>query len=158
MILLLYEMEFVLCTYCNTIFIDKQNMLHSMFCWPFISIHPFNVNQLYTLFILSLFRQSTSTCFGHICSPSSGGTLCIYTEVGTCWVFYHLLYIYSITPDDGLQTWPKHVEVHWRNKLRINIASSWFLLQGKHVTSNQAMYDSTYSSSSNRTYYKNVKF
>ena len=35
-------------------------------------------NQLYALFVLSLFRQSTSTCFGHICNPSSGGILYIY--------------------------------------------------------------------------------
>jgi hypothetical protein len=42
---------------------------------------------------------------------------------------YQLLYIYSIPPDDGLQICPKHVEVDWRNKLRINSASSWFLLQ-----------------------------
>ena len=38
---------------------------------------------------------------------------------------YQLLYIYSIPPDDGLQICPKHVEVDWRNKLRINSASSW---------------------------------
>jgi hypothetical protein len=38
-------------------------------------IYPCNKNQLDALFILSLFRQSTSTCFGHICSPSSGGML-----------------------------------------------------------------------------------
>ena len=38
-----------------------------------------------------------------------------------------LLYIYSIPPCDGLQICPKHVEVDWRNKLRINSASSWFL-------------------------------
>jgi len=31
-----------------------------------------NKKQFYVLFILSLFRQSTSICFGHICSPSSG--------------------------------------------------------------------------------------
>jgi hypothetical protein len=36
-----------------------------------------NKNQLDALFILSSFRQSTSTCFGHICSPSSGGILYI---------------------------------------------------------------------------------
>ena len=41
---------------------------------------------------------------------------------------YQLLYIYSIPPDDGLQICPKHVEVDWRNKLRINCVSSWFLL------------------------------
>jgi len=38
-------------------------------------------NQLDALFILSLFRQSTSTCFGHICSPSSGGVLYIYIYI-----------------------------------------------------------------------------
>jgi hypothetical protein len=41
---------------------------------------------------------------------------------------YQLLYIYSIPPDDGLQICPKRVEVDWRNKLRINSASSWFSL------------------------------
>ena len=42
---------------------------------------------------------------------------------------YQLLYIYSIPPAGGLQICPKHVEVDWRNKLRINSASSWFSLQ-----------------------------
>jgi len=41
---------------------------------------PCNENQLDALFILSLFRQSTSTCFGYICSPSSGGILYIYNN------------------------------------------------------------------------------
>jgi len=36
-----------------------------------------NKNQLDALFIHSLFRQSTSTCFEHICSPLSGGILCV---------------------------------------------------------------------------------
>ena len=31
-------------------------------------------------------------------------------------------------PDDGLQICQKHVEADWWNKLRINSASSWFLL------------------------------
>jgi len=44
--------------------------------------HPYNENQLDALFILSLFRQSTSACFGHVCSPSPGGVLCIYTTNG----------------------------------------------------------------------------
>jgi len=39
-----------------------------------------NKNQLGALFILTLFPQSTSTCFGHICSPSSGGRLYIYNN------------------------------------------------------------------------------
>ena len=67
-------------------------------------LHLCNKNQLDALFVLSLFRQSTSTCFGHICSPSSGGILYIYNT-------YQLLYIYSIPPDDVLQICPKHVEV-----------------------------------------------
>ena len=43
---------------------------------------------------------------------------------------YQLLYMYSMLPDDELQICPKHVEVDWRNKQRINSAASWFLLQG----------------------------
>ena len=42
--------------------------------------HLCNENQLHVLFILSSFRQSTSTCFGHICSPSPGGILYIYNN------------------------------------------------------------------------------
>ena len=90
-----------------------------MLFWPRISVHPCNENQLDALFIFSLFRQSTSTNFGHICSPSSGGTIYIHNT-------YQLLYIYSIPPDDGQQICPKHVQVDWRNKLRTNSVSSWF--------------------------------
>jgi len=65
-----------------------------------------NKNQLYALFVFSLFHQSTSTYFGHISSPSSGGVLYIYNT-------YHLLYIYSVPADDGLQMCPKHVDIDW---------------------------------------------
>ena len=58
-----------------------------MSCWRCISINPWKENQLDALFILSLFGQSTSTCFGHICSPSSGGILYIYATNGTCCVY-----------------------------------------------------------------------
>ena len=115
-------------------------------------------NQLDALFILNLFRQSTSTCFGHICSPSSGDIpyIYIYIYIYThnwyvlCflvdWLLtglhhtpanrqstekhkaYKLLYIYNQPPDDGLQICPKHVDVDWRNKLRTNSASSWFFV------------------------------
>ena len=40
---------------------------------------------------------------------------------------YQLLRIYSVPPYDGLQIRPKNVAVDWRNKLKINSASSWFL-------------------------------
>jgi len=43
---------------------------------------------------------------------------------------YQFLYIYNIPLDDGLQACQKHVEVDWRNKLRINNASRWFSLHG----------------------------
>jgi hypothetical protein len=43
-----------------------------------------NENEPDALFILNLFRQSTSACFGHIYCPSSGGIHCICTAVGTC--------------------------------------------------------------------------
>jgi len=45
---------------------------------------PCNENQLGALFILSLFHQSTSTCFGHIYSPSSGSILYIYNWYMLC--------------------------------------------------------------------------
>ena len=125
----------------------NNGILNFMFCWPCISIHLCNKNQLDALFILSLFRQSTSTCFGHICSPLSGGILHIYNnwymlcfQLTVCWLGrdgtqFHLdpsrlLYIYSIPPDEGLQICPKHVEVDWQNKLRISSASGWFSLRG----------------------------
>jgi len=56
-----------------------------MFCWPCIVIHPCNENQLDALFILSLFCQLTSTCFRHICNPSSAGTLYVYSNLYLCW-------------------------------------------------------------------------
>jgi len=45
-----------------------------------------NKNQFDVLFIFSLFRQSTSTCFRHICGPSSGGILYMYNNCYMlCW-------------------------------------------------------------------------
>jgi len=97
-----------------------------MFCWPCISIYLCNKNQLDALFILILLHQSTSTCFGHIYSSSSGGIL--FTDNNWC-----VLYVHSKPPDDGLQICPKHVEFDWCNKMRINSATSWFLLRSPHV-------------------------
>ena len=94
-------------TVCGIYEYDNPNVFRTYLCVALC-----NIKQLDALFILSIFRHSTSTCFGHICSPSSGG----------------ILYIYSIPPDDGLRICPKHVEVEWRNKLGINSASSWFSL------------------------------
>ena len=92
---------------------------------------PCNETQLDAIFILSLFLQSISTGFGHFCSPSSGGVLCVYIYI---YIYIHnnwyVLYIYSTPPDNGLKICPKHVEINCRNKLRINSASSWFSLHG----------------------------
>jgi len=44
-------------------------------------------------------------------------------------LIYIYIYTQNISSDDGLQICPKHVEVDWWNKLRINSASSGFSLQ-----------------------------
>jgi hypothetical protein len=41
-----------------------------------------NENQPDALLIVNLFHQSTSTCFGHVYCPSSGGIHCICTAIG----------------------------------------------------------------------------
>jgi hypothetical protein len=45
-----------------------------------------NENQLDALFVFDLFRQSTSTCFGHVYCPSSGGIHCIYIQQLVCFI------------------------------------------------------------------------
>jgi len=59
----------------------RTHDIFSMFCWSFISINLCNKCQLDALFILSLLRQSTATCFGHIYSPSSRGILYKYNSL-----------------------------------------------------------------------------
>jgi hypothetical protein len=57
-----------------------------------------------------------------------------HTTIGTCCAQHvpivAYIYIHSIPPDDGLQIYPKHVEVDWRNEPRINSASSCISLHG----------------------------
>jgi len=53
-------------------------------------INPCNENQLDALFIHSLFCQSTPTCFGHICSPSSDNQLISTTRTNCC---IHTVYL-----------------------------------------------------------------
>ena len=124
------------CSYESYEFKNKLPLLPFMFRWPWISTYAWNENQLYALFIFSLFCPSTSTCFGHTYSPSSGGIMYIYIKrINCCMQIYIYIYmcvcIYSKPPEDGLQKCPKHVKVYWRNKLRINIVSSWFSLHGQ---------------------------
>jgi len=74
---------------------------------PCISIYLCNKNQPDALFILSLFRQSTSACFGHICSPSSGGVLCMYNK------WYVLCFLVDCWPADKQLTgcWQQLVNI-----------------------------------------------
>jgi hypothetical protein len=90
---------------------EKQILCNTCICFLCLSICLCNKNQLDALFILSLFRQSTSTYFGRICSPSSRGTLYIYDN------WYVLCFLVDCWPADQ-QT----------SQLRMNSASSWFLL------------------------------
>jgi hypothetical protein len=48
-----------------------------MFGWPCISNYSCIRNQHDALFIFTLLNYHASTCFGPICSPSSGGRMCI---------------------------------------------------------------------------------
>jgi len=59
-----------------------------------------NKNQLDALFIHSLFRQLTSACSGHICSPSSGGIMHIYNKLVRVVLFSWL----SVPSQPGQQT------------------------------------------------------
>jgi len=66
-----------------------------LFCWLCISIHLCNKNKLDALFILSLFRQSTSTCFGHIHSiPTRPADSQLKSTTHTSCFIY--IYIYTV--------------------------------------------------------------
>jgi hypothetical protein len=98
---------------CQACCINKPDT----FSYVSLNVHQDNLcneNQLDALFILNLFRQSTSTCFGSISCSSSGCIHCVCTTVGTCSMF-RLTGSWSGQND-------------WRNKLRINCASSCFSL------------------------------
>jgi hypothetical protein len=61
-----------------------------------ISLILCNKNQLDALFILNLFRQSISLCYGHIYCPSLGGIYSICTAIGTCYTFRLLAAAYLL--------------------------------------------------------------
>jgi hypothetical protein len=84
---LLGEIEYInmvgLRTYQHSCMSSKywiNNKLEYLVTWKIYTHCLCNENQLDALFILCLFRQSTSTCFGYICSPSSGGILYIHNN------------------------------------------------------------------------------
>ena len=61
------------------------------YIWQWKDKEDCNKNQLDALFIHSLFHQSTSTCFRHMCSPSSGAVLYIYNCYVLCFSVDRLL-------------------------------------------------------------------
>ena len=79
-----------------------------------------NKNQLDTLFILSLFRLSTYTCFGQICSPSSGGILYLYNN----W------YVLCFLVDSVLAGWPTHCQLKSTTRTNCCIYTVYLLMMG----------------------------
>jgi len=131
-----------------------------MFCCPRISIYSCDENQLDAVFIFSLFRQSTSTCFGHICSPSSGGILFIYSNWYVLWFSVDCLLIGRPT-DSHISIWwpwqksPKYVAIYcptnsicWTIKLwPLSEEKDWF-----HISEQEGM---SYPKG-NSTFYDNL--
>jgi len=81
-------LNFHLVKLCVTVvYVLSWNLLEFLFTYVQYNMHyniqhfPCNENQLDALFIISLFCQSTSTCFTYICSPSSGGILYIHNNL-----------------------------------------------------------------------------
>ena len=111
-----------------------------MFCWPCISIHLCNKTNL-THCLSSVYFANQPLHVSGIFVAHHQEVYCIYMYIYTLYIYsnwYVLCFLVGMSvsrvgmepPYDGLQICPKHVEVDWRNKLKINSASSWFALQG----------------------------
>jgi hypothetical protein len=101
--------------FCNLLCVLREHKIFNEFSWGLYEaeswitkILPYNEKQLDSLFILSVDRPTDSQL-----KSTTSTNCCIYT-----------VYLLMM----GLQICPKHAEVDWRNKLKINSASSWFLL------------------------------
>jgi hypothetical protein len=115
-------------------------VLVSLFMWGAADRHttkkndsflklPCNKDQLDALFILSLFRQSTSTCVGHICSPSSGGIqqlvhvgLFSWLSVGRV----SAVYVDQLLAGSRSYQQPVNINHHVYQLLYIQSSSSWW--------------------------------
>jgi hypothetical protein len=60
--------------------VNEEMMFTSFYVWLTVHLNYMN-NQKDVLFTLRLFSYHTSTCFGRISSPSSGGRIYIYIYV-----------------------------------------------------------------------------
>jgi hypothetical protein len=121
--------------YSNIIYVINTNLMHYLSSVYFINqpLHVLGIfvahhQEVYYIYIyIGIYKLLCVVLFswlsvGQLANRQS-------TEKHITYQFlYMCIYIYSIPPDDGLQICPKHVEVGWRNKLRINSASIWFLL------------------------------
>jgi hypothetical protein len=107
----------------------KTNLMHLLSSVYFVN-QPLNVSGIFVAHHQEVYCINTTigTYYAFqltVCWPAAWPTSRQLTEKHNT---YQLLYLYNIPPDDGLQICRKHVEVDWRNKLRITNASGWFLL------------------------------
>jgi hypothetical protein len=102
-------------------FVPSDKYEFKTYCWQYCSIN--SLAHVCTYSVINL-RCLTSLVSNNPCNENQ-----LDKAKGTTRTNCHI-YIYSLPTDDGLQICPKHVEVDWRNKLRINNASNWFSLKG----------------------------
>ena len=107
------------CTFC------VLAEMHSRFC-----VCLCNENQLDALFILSLFCQATSTRFGHICSPSSGGILFIYNNL--CVLCFSVVWLLTGRP----VVFSLHgcIEMHVQQTIKVFVDGTWIYFTLGDVT------------------------
>jgi hypothetical protein len=98
--------------------------LYSVYCLC-VNVYRTTANQVSTQF---QFNNNNNCSYFNLLTTmfiSLSNFKLLYLQYNT----YQLLYIYSECHLMMGNIGPKHVEVEWRNKLRINSASSWFSLQ-----------------------------
>jgi hypothetical protein len=121
-----------------------MSSLNFMFCWPLISIYACNeINLMHyssPVYSVTIPLHRSGLLVAH---HQEVTVYRIYATIGTCCAFCFELtrpadsqlkrtrsicciYI-LLPPDDGKLGSPKYVELKWLNKLKINIASSWFI-------------------------------
>ena len=123
---------FKFCRTCISIYLcDKTNLMHYLSSISFVNQH-LHVSGIFVAHyqeVYCVYIQKFGACCAFqltVCWPAERPANRQSTEKHNTHQIF--VYIHSIPPDNGLKLCPKHVDVDWRKKLRINIASSWFLL------------------------------